>query len=149
MRTYHRVLVFQSMNKKPDYLQFMTRVLNSLLIALRRLTVLKPAFSFRILTALDAELALDDEGRGEMHHHVCGGQMVSEQELLPALLERGLEEVHVLDDVLAHPFFRLLDVAVLLVPARVEDRNAVKRPCRLCRMHPLQDLIAFGVAERR
>lgn len=131
-------------------LQHMSRLLYSLLIRRRSFTVLDPLRHSRILLVRDAtQFPRQNEYCGEMHHRVRNGHLIPEQELPRATLQSLFQQIHIVDHILRHTGFGLCDIAILLVPAGVEDRNTMESPCAFCGMDILQRRVPFRVAQRR
>ena len=118
-------------------LQRMSRLFHGLLIALSSLTIIQPPLRLRVILLLNTQLSRQDESRREVHHDIRRGELITEKPSTLAILQSGLEEVHVVPHVLAHLFFRLSNITAFLVPAGVEDRYAVKSPGSFCRVYPL------------
>lgn len=82
-----------------------------------------------------------------MHLDIRHSKLVAEQELPAALAQLRRHEIQIRLDVLGEADFGFFGVAGFLVPARVHDGDAVQREGAFGGVYPLEDGVAFGVAE--
>jgi hypothetical protein len=125
----------------------MPRLLNCLLITLRRLTIPN-----KLLTPLpplpkSSQLSRQNERDREVHLDICHSELVAEQELAVALLELRIHEIQIVLDVLRQSDLGLLGIAGLLVPASVQDGDGVESISGFCGVDPLQYRVTLGVAD--
>ena len=100
-------------------LQLMSRLLLGLLPRRGRLTVLDILLHARPRLSHGSQLSRKYEIRTELHHTVCCRDLVSQQELAPALLQFRRQVIEIFLDVDAGALLRLCFVTVLLEPTTV------------------------------
>ena len=125
----------------------MPRLLHRLLITLRPLTILHIPLQPLPPLPQRPQLPLQNERHGEMHLDIRHSKLIAEQEFPAALPQLRRHEVQIRLDVLGEADFGLFGVAGFLVPARVHDGDAVQGEGAFGCVHPLEDGVAFGVAE--
>jgi hypothetical protein len=126
----------------------MARLLNRLLIALRRLTILD-----KLLTPLpplpqSAQFSRQNERNREVHLNIRHSKLITKQELAFALLKLRVQKIQIVLDILRQSDLSLLGIAGLLVPASVHDRNGVESESSFCGVDPLENRVTLRVADR-
>ena len=125
----------------------MTRLLHRLLITLRRLTILDIPLQPLPSLSQRPQLPLQDKRYRKMHLDIGETKLVAEQKLPTALAQLRRHKVQIRLDVLRQSDLGVFRIAGLLVPARVHDGDAVQGEGSFGGVDPLQDGVAFGVAE--
>ena len=125
----------------------MASLLHSLLITLSTLTVLQILLQPLPPLSHETQIPGQDESNGEVHLDVRQSDFVAEQEFPAGLPQLRRHEVQIRLDVLGEADFGFFGVAGFLVPASVHDGDAVEREGAFGGVHPLEDGVAFRVAE--
>ena len=127
----------------------MPRLLHRLLITLRPLTILHIPLQPLPPLPQRPQLPLQNKRNRKVHLNIRNTKLITEQKLPAALPQLRSHEIQIRLDVLGESDFGLLGVAGFLVPAGVHDRDGVESKSALSGVNPLQDRVAFRVAEWR
>jgi hypothetical protein len=125
----------------------MARLLNRLLITLRRLTVLHELLTPLPPLPQSAQFSRQNERNREVHLNIRHSKLITKQELAIALPKLCVHEIQIVLDIRRQSDLSLLGIAGLLVPASVHDRNGVESESGFCSVDPLEHGVTLWVAD--